>query len=147
MDLSITAILPIKAFFDMTQKSLWLLCYFTLLSSSHVCWLRNPVDCSLPGSFCPWNSPKGHHWVGCPLLSRLPHPQGSNSGPVDYIRFFTVWSFWTVLPIWNARLFRPNFADWIHLYVYFQWEILFCLQYWHYGCLLEIVSRIGSAQN
>ena len=43
--------------------------------------LCNPMDCSLPGSLCPWNSPGQNTGVGChSLLQGIFPTQGSNPG-------------------------------------------------------------------
>ena len=51
-----------------------------------------PVDCSPPGSSCPWNSPSNNTGVGCHFfLQGIFLIQESNSG-LPHCRFFTIWA-------------------------------------------------------
>ena len=52
--------------------------------------LCDPMDCNLPGSLCPWDSPGKNTGVGCrSLLRRIFPTQGLNLGLL-YCRFFTI---------------------------------------------------------
>ena len=55
--------------------------------------LCNPMNCSLPGFLCPWDSPGRNTGVGCHFLLQEIFPtQGSNLGLLIAGRCFTFWA-------------------------------------------------------
>ena len=70
-------------------RSIWSL-LFVIQSCPTLC---DPMDCSPPGEFCPWNSPCKKGTVGChSLLQGIFPTQESNPGLHSAGRVFTIWA-------------------------------------------------------
>ena len=55
------------------------------------CLFCNPMNCSPPGSFCPWDFPRQEYWSGLPLLPPgvLSNPEIKPASPALAGGFFT----------------------------------------------------------
>jgi len=70
-----------------------------MLSRFNCVWLCEPMDCSSPGSSCPWDSPGKNTEVGCTMPSSRGSSQPRNEIHVSCLadRFFTHWGTWEAL--------------------------------------------------